>query len=173
MTTTITTVELTIDTMPPSRAVILGLDCSSTMIGWVVWDGSVRAYGECPLKGRDLAERCRLAYALIGLLIETHPDIDCIGIESLVARFAKAVIPQACVHGAVLTRLALFGLHAIEITPSSAKGRLCGSGGADKAEMQEAARAYGVCGEHASDALGVALVAAGQVMVVMDTARML
>lgn len=157
---------LTTTTTTPECAVILGLDCSSTMIGWVVWDGTVRAFGEAELgKKRELSDRCRLAYALIGLLIETHPDIDCIGIESLVARFAKAVIPQACVHGAVLTRVALFGLHAIEITPSSAKERLGGSGSASKEVMQEAAAAYGVRGEHASDALGVALAAAAKVQV--------
>jgi Holliday junction resolvasome RuvABC endonuclease subunit len=170
MTTTTTTLRVMLDTMPPRAAgcaVVLGLDCSSTMIGWCVWDGSVRAYGESALKARDLAERCRQAYALIGLLIETHPDIDCIGIESLVARFAKAVIPQACVHGAVLTRLALFGLHAIEITPGEAKHRLTGSGSASKEAMQEASAPYGVCGEHASDALGVALYGASKVSVTL------
>lgn len=152
----------------PECAVILGLDCSSTMIGWAVWDGAVRAYGETKLdKKAPLGERCRLAYALIGLLIEAHPDIDCIGIESLVARFGSAVIAQACVHGAVLTRLALFGLHAIEVPPTAAKKRLSGAGGADKAAMQAAAAEYGVTGEHASDALGVALVATGQVEVLV------
>lgn len=169
MFTTTTDLALTLDTMPAraaSCAVILGLDCSSTMIGWIVYDGTVRAYGECDLgKKLALAERCRLAYALIGLLIEAHPDIDCIGVESLVARFAKAVIPQACVHGAVLTRLALFGLHAIEITPGEAKQRLAGSGSASKEDMQQFAASYGVSGEHASDALGVALYAASKVRI--------
>lgn len=139
-------------------AVILALDLSSTTIGWVILDGPiVRDQGTVKLTGADIANRCRQAFAAVGLMIETHPDVDCVAIESPVARFAKAVIPQARVSGAVLARAALFGLHAIEVTPSQAKRRLTGAGDADKAMMQRAAACYGVSGEHASDALGVAL----------------
>ena len=151
---------------PTQNAVILALDCSSTMIGWVVYDDAARDHGEIKLPGSDLALRCKRAFASVGLIIETHPDIDCVAIESLVARFAKAVIPQACVHGAVLTRIALFGLHAIEVTPGQAKRQLTSMGDAYKGEMRAAALVYGVEGEHASDALGIALFAASRVKVV-------
>lgn len=147
------------------NAVILALDCSSTTIGWIVWDGSARDQGTVNLIGTDIADRCRQAFACVGLMIETHPDIDCVAIESPVAQFAKAVIPQARVSGAVLARAALFGLHVIEVTPSQAKRRLCGLGNASKDEMQRAALCYGVTGEHTSDALGIALFAARHVQV--------
>lgn len=146
-------------------AVILALDCSSTMIGYVVWDGSVIDHGEIKLTGSDIADRCRQAFAKVGLIIEAHPDVDCVAIESPVARFPKAIIPQAYVHGAVLARAALFGLHAIEVTPTQAKHALTDRGNADKATMMGRAQVWGVRGEHASDALGVAMAAYGQVKV--------
>ncbi len=145
--------------------VLLSLDLSSTTIGWIILDGTVRDQGTIKLTGADIADRCRQAFAAVGLIIETHPDIDCVAIESPVARYAKAVIPQARVSGAVLARAALFGLHAIEVTPSQAKRLLTGQGNATKEEMQRAAACYGVTGEHAADALGVALFAAGRVKV--------
>lgn len=138
-------------------AVLLSLDLSSTTIGWVIYTaGTVRDQGTISLTGKDIADRCRQAFAAVGLMIEAHPDIDCVAIESPVARFAKAVIPQARVSGAVLARAALFGLHTIEVTPSQAKRALTGAGNASKEEMMKAAACYGVSGEHASDALGIA-----------------
>ena len=145
-------------------AVVLGLDCSSTTIGWVLWDGAARDHGTLMLPGA-IAERCRRAYAGIGLILETHPDIDCIAIESPIARYASAVIPQARVSGAVLVRAALAELHVIEVTPTQAKRALTGTGNASKQLMQTHAAAYGVTGEHASDSLGVAQHAAEQVEV--------
>ena len=145
-----------------THPVLLGLDASSTMIGWVVTNGTVRHHGETKLTG-DISNRCRLAFALVGLLIETYPDIDCVAIESPVAQYAKAVIPQARVSGAVLARCALFDKHVIEVTPGEAKKALAGMGNASKGEMRAAALVYGVEGEHASDALGIALHAATKV----------
>lgn len=147
-------------------AVLLSLDLSSTNIGWaIVQNETVRDHGEIKLTGADIADRCRQAHAQVGLIIVNNPDIDCVAIESPVARFAKAVIPQARVSGAVLARVALFGLHTIEVTPSQAKRRLSGQGNATKEEMQRAAACYGVTGEHASDALGIALFAMSRVKV--------
>ena len=145
--------------------VLLSLDLSSTTIGWIILDGTVRDQGTIKLTGADIADRCRQAFAAVGLIIETHPDIDCVAIESPVARYAKAVIPQARVSGAVLARAALFGLHAIEVTPSQAKLALTGRGNASKENMQARAIACGVSGEHAADALGCALAALGRVKV--------
>lgn len=146
-------------------ATLLALDASSTTIGYVVWCGQVRTAGELHLKGDDIADRCRQAFAHIGGLIGQHPDLDCVAIESPVARYAKAVIPQARVSGAILARVALFGLLVCEVTPQKAKQALVGRGNASKVDMQVAALRYRVSGEHASDALGIALAAVGMVKV--------
>jgi len=145
--------------------VILALDASSTTIGWVLHDGTVRDQGTIALTGKDITDRCRQAFAAVGLMIETHPDIDAVAIESPVARFAKAVIPQARVSGAILARAALFGLHVVEVAPSEGKRKLTGHGNAIKEEMQRAAACYGVIGEHACDALGIALYATTKVRI--------
>ena len=106
----------------------------------------MRDQGTVKLTGADIAGRCRQAFAAVGLMIEAHPDIDCVAIESPVARFAKAVIPQARVSGAVLARAALFGLHVIEISPAAAKRTLSGHGNANKEEMIRAAAFTGYMG---------------------------
>lgn len=145
--------------------VILGLDASSVMLGWVVLDGTtVRDFGEVQLKHSDIAERCRLAWAALNTILELH-QVDVVALESPVARFAKAVIPQARVSGALLALCALKSLLVVEVTPGQGKRRLTGYGDADKAMMMRAAACYGVTGEHASDALGVALHAVGRVEV--------
>lgn len=146
------------------NATILALDASSTAIGWVVYCGQARDHGTIYLKG-EIADRCRQAFAHIGGLIEQHPDLDCVAIESPVARYAKAVIPQARVSGAILARAALFGLLVCEVTPGQAKRALVGRGDCSKVDMQVAALRYRVSGEHASDALGIALAAVGMVKV--------
>jgi len=147
-------------------ATILALDASSTCIGWIVLDGAtVRDQGTAVLSGHDINERCRQAHAYVRSLLRVHPDLDCVAIESPVGRFVKAVIPQAMVSGAIRTAARLDGLHVVDVAPKDAKKQLTGRGDADKAMMQEAARAYGVTGEHAADAVGVALAAVGKVRV--------
>lgn len=148
-----------------THACILALDASSTSIGWVLYSGAVVAHGEHRLQGDDIAVRCQTAYDVLTLLLDRYPQIDCLAIESPVARFAKAVIPQARVSGAILTLAAQRWKHVIEIAPSIAKLVLAGKGNASKDTMMARARAYGVEGEHASDALGVALAAARLVSV--------
>lgn len=150
-------------TTPPT---ILALDASSTMIGWVVLDaGQVRDHGEQKLAGADINDRCRQAYAHMGALLACHPDVDAVAIESPVARFAKAVIPQAMVSGAIRTVCRLRDLHVVDVTPTEAKQALAGKGNVDKSRMQRCAEAYGVSGEHASDAVGIALAATKRVQV--------
>jgi Holliday junction resolvasome RuvABC endonuclease subunit len=148
-----------------THATILGIDASSTSLGWVVYDASARDCGEFQLTG-DIASRCRQAYAALGLILITHPDIDAIALESPVSRFAKAVIPQARVSGALLVCASLKQLHVVEVAPQEAKKALTGSGCAGKLQMQAEALTYGVVGEHAADALGVAISAAQKVTVV-------
>lgn len=138
---------------------ILALDASSVMIGYCVYDGSVFAFGEIALSGADIADRCRQAHERLGSLLKTMCAIDCIAIESPVAFHAKAVIPQARVSGALMAAAALQGYLVVEVTPTQAKKALAGKGNATKGEMMDAALEYGITGEHASDSLGVALVA--------------
>lgn len=144
---------------------ILALDASSTTIGWCVYEGAPTDHGEIALKGDDIADRCRQAHAALQLILTNHPAIDCIAIEAPVARFAKAVIPQARVSGALMAVAALKGLHVVEVAPSQAKRALAGSGAAPKLTMRQQAALQGVLGEHAADALGVALAVTSRVRV--------
>jgi Holliday junction resolvasome RuvABC endonuclease subunit len=97
--------------------------------------------------------------------LEKYPQIDVLAIESPVLRFAGC-IPQIRVSGAILTLAGQRGLLHIEVSPAAAKFALAGIGNASKQVMQEAASTYGVTGEHASDALGVALASLKQIQVV-------
>lgn len=150
--------------------VILGLDASSTTIGFCILDGTtVRDFGEVRLHHSDIAERCRLAWAALNTILEVceqrglRPDL--VALESPVCRYAKSVIPQARVSGALLALCALQGLLVVEVTPGQGKLALAQRGDAGKVEMQDAALGYGVRGEHAADALGVALFGLGRVEV--------
>jgi Holliday junction resolvasome RuvABC endonuclease subunit len=161
-----TTVAYTLAPAYVAAPVILGLDASSTNVGWVVLDGTiVRDHGEIRLSHPDISERCRLARAGVGLVLRCHADIDAAAIETPVNRFAKATIPQCFVQGAVRSLLAELGILVCDVTPSQAKRALCDRGDASKAAMQQAAAARGVVGEHAADALGVALAGLGKVEV--------
>ncbi len=150
-------------------ATVLGLDCSSTTIGWCVYDGQVRDAGTLKLTGKDIAERCHQARAGLGLVLLNHPDVDAAAIESPVARYAKAVIPQARVNGAILSLLAEKQIAWVEVTPSEAKATLVGRGNASKAEMMAVAtiqaRGIAIPDEHAADAVGVAKAALKYVQV--------
>lgn len=153
--------------MTDTTPTILALDASSTMLGYCIYDGSVFAFGEIALSGSDIADRCRQAHASLNLILAAAKDraIDCIAIESPVVRFAKAAIPQARVSGALMACTALQGFLVVEVTPGQAKVALTGRGNATKSEMQEAALKHGISGEHASDALGVALSAVKMITV--------
>lgn len=146
--------------------VILGLDASSTNLGWCVLRGDrAIAHGETRLGGADIAVRCQSAHDALRLLLDSFGAVDVIAIEAPVARFAAAVIPQARVSGALLALAASRMLYVLEVAPAQAKRALAQQGNADKAAMQAAAVDYGVRGEHASDALGVALAARPRVRV--------
>lgn len=145
---------------------ILGLDISSTMIGMCFYHGKALGYGEWILKG-DIAERCRLAYDRFYTLLEKYPQVDVLAIESPVLRFAGC-IPQIRVSGAILTLAGQRGLPHVEVSPTAAKFALAGIGNCSKETMQARASAYGVSGEHASDALGVVLASLKQIQVVAN-----
>lgn len=146
--------------------ILLAIDASSTALGWVVLaDGAPRDHGEQVLRGDDINDRCRQAHTYVGALLRCHPDVDAVAIESPVGRFVKAVIPQALVSGAIRTAARLVDLHVVDVAPQEAKQCLAGKGNADKAMMRAAGMVWGVTGEHAADALGVALAAAQKVLV--------
>src|SRR5262245_4723941 len=144
---------------------ILALDASSTMLGYCLYDGSVFAFGEIALSGADIAERCRQAHTQLEALLRTMCAVDVIAIEAPASRFKKALIPQCRVSGALMACAALLGYLVVEVEPARAKRCLTGTGNADKALMQLYASDKGVTGEHAADALGVALAAVGMITV--------
>jgi len=144
---------------------IMALDISSTNLGFVLYHGVVLDHGEQALAG-DIAERCRRAYNVFHTLLDRYPQVDCLAIEAPVARFASAVIAQSRVAGAIFALAGQRTIPVVEVSPAAAKRALTGHGNASKEEMQRAARCYGVSGEHAADALGVALACAGKVEVV-------
>ena len=119
---------------------ILGLDASSTCIGYAVLiDGRIERYGHYDIaKTSDIAHRCELARVwTIGALATFQPTLTLI--ESPVGRHAKSVIPQARVSGAILSALdAAQALYA-EVTPGQGKIALTGKGNADKVAMLYAA----------------------------------
>lgn len=149
---------------------ILAIDASSTAIGWVLWHaGQVQAHGEHVLLGADIADRCRHARDLLFVMLERLDQRgerpDALAIESPVARYGGAVIAQARVSGALLALASQRGIFWCEISPTAAKKALTNDGRSGKQAMQEAAQAYGVGGEHAADAVGVAKAAAKIVQV--------
>lgn len=114
---------------------VLGLDCSSVCIGWAIADGS--AWGHYDLTG-NIAARCAQAAQHIDALLDTYVPALAI-IESPVARFAKAVIPQARVSGVVLAVLSRHLTLWHEVPPKTAKLLLAGHGQTSKDEMIVAA----------------------------------
>lgn len=170
-------------------AFILGLDISSSAIGWCVLQGIVSDRGVIHLDSRSvIGARCVEARDGLERLLSQHA-IDCIGLESPVARFAKAIIPQARVSGCILELAERRGILTVEVTPQAAKLTLAGDGAASKEQMLTAAAPYFGCqadvlayikrrgdwmaltssavvySEHEADALGVALAAATRVTV--------
>lgn len=118
--------------------IILGLDMSSTTIGYALIGGDAPpAWGHLTLSG-DIAQRCEAARSGVSRLLSDHRPALVV-IESPVARFAKALLPQARVSGAVLALLAQRSALWQEVAPAVAKRVLTGDGAASKAQMVEAA----------------------------------
>lgn len=172
-----------------NEAFILGLDISSTAIGYVLRNGVVFDRGVIRLNPKaHIGARCVAARDALAALLDQHV-VDAIAVESPVARFASAIIPQCRVSGIALELAERRGIVACEITPAEAKKALAGDGDASKEQMLiAAARHFGfaadaltyikrrgdwialmsgmvVYTEHEADALGVAMAAAGKVEV--------
>lgn len=153
-----------------TTATILALDASSTTVGWVLFDqGVVRDHSEIRLADRDIHDRLSAVSRVVGNLLDDllrhERGIDAVAIESPVGRFTKAIIPQAFVSGVIRLEAHRRGLAIVDIAPAEAKQALTGKGNADKSMMRGAALVWGVNGEHAADAVGVALAAVRKVQV--------
>ena len=163
---------------------ILGLDLSSTAMGWCYLHPERAPIARSITLGTskdDIADRCLKAQQEIALLIAACGDIDCVAIEDFVWMSPTGTIPQACVRGAVYAELRTHGLSYCVVAPSAAKRALTQSGAADKRTMLWAAASHlghdplfleiecrrglwaawmndlRIYDEHAADALGVAL----------------
>lgn len=119
---------------------ILGFDMSSTCIGWALTEhGPLLRFGHFDLEG-EIDARCSQARGHILAMLDTYKPMLVV-IERPVARFAKSVIPQARVSGAVLAALSERQALWVEVTPGEAKIALCDDAHATKTEMvDEAAR---------------------------------
>ncbi len=170
-----------------TNATILGLDISSSAIGWCLRNDVVLDHGVVRLPKDDISERCLAAKNEVEVLLARYA-VDAVALESPVARYAKAVIPQARVGAMVLLACAEHSLAWCEVTPTRAKLALAEDGAATKREMLMAA-AWHFCYradaleyravrgewgawavdmlycEHEADALGIAIVAAKLVSV--------
>jgi Holliday junction resolvasome RuvABC endonuclease subunit len=128
--------------------IILGLDTSSTCIGYAVLvDGKIERYNHYDLPAKaDIAKRCELARAwTIGALATFQPTL--VAIESPVNGYAKALIPQARVSGAILSALSQFQALYVEVTPGQGKQALARNGAASKfAMLASAGELLGIVG---------------------------
>jgi Holliday junction resolvasome RuvABC endonuclease subunit len=137
----------------------LALDISSDYIG-ICYDGT--ELETIRLKHPAIANRCDMAGRMIASYILLYCDIDLVVIESPVARYANAVIAQSRVAGAVLAILAQYNLAYIEVSPTSAKKALTGSGKATKQQMMDCVP--GSRDDHQADAYALWLVGNSQAL---------
>ena len=80
---------------------ILGLDISSSSIGWCFYDGSDAESGTIKLKADHISQKLAMAELAIGDLVRRlQPSVA--AIEGGVFSFASAIIPQQRVAGVVL-----------------------------------------------------------------------
>ena len=152
--------------------IVLGIDPGTANTGYgvvaraggrlVALDGGViRASGE-------LGARLCAIHARVGELIAEH-RVEAVAVEDVYfgvnARSAFAV-GQA--RGVVLLAAGQAGLDCASYTPQQVKGAVCGSGRADKGQVQRMVQALLSLAElprpdHAADALAVAICHAGQI----------
>jgi crossover junction endodeoxyribonuclease RuvC len=144
---------------------ILGLDASTTHVGWALWD-TVTAMcrsDEMTLTG-DLSHRLALACALVRELILRHQPTRIAIEQPFVGRFPGAAMKLGKMHGAIWAVCDRDGYELLDISPAEAKLAATGRGNAAKDQVQAMIRAQvgRDVGEHEADAIGVALAAAGK-----------
>jgi crossover junction endodeoxyribonuclease RuvC len=108
--------------------------------------------------GRRLAELFTKVEAVIGQHLPDSVAVE----ESFVGRDPRAALSIGQVRGAILVACATAGVTCVEYAPASVKQAVCGYGRAEKAQVQQMAKA--ILGleatptpTHAADALAVAI----------------
>ena len=119
--------------------------------GW--WSTSSRAHP---------AERLKIIFEQVQLLIGKHGPAAVVLEESYVGADARTALSVGQARGAVLVASALAGVECAEYAPAVVKQTVCGYGRAEKAQVQRMVKA--ILGlpdlpkpRHAADALAVAI----------------
>ncbi len=143
---------------------LLALDASTTHIGWAYLDGDrLLRSGEITLRG-DPAERLRVAaWWLIG-----RDRADVVALEEpFVGRNGHTAMQLARMTGALAGAITVaWKVPVVWVGPTEAKLAATGDGRADKRAVRKMIQAQfpnAYPGEHACDAVGVALAAAGKI----------
>jgi Holliday junction resolvasome RuvABC endonuclease subunit len=127
-----------IDTPP---AAILGLDVSSTTVGWAwIVEGLVESYGTYHLRG-EIGKRVADAAAMLPLLLSKRTP-QLVIMEDVATRFMGSAIPQCNVQGQVLRTFWECHIPVRRITPASVKRLFTGDGKADKIPVLRKAALY-------------------------------
>lgn len=126
---------------------ILGIDTSSTRLGWCVWqDGRVLGHGMVVLRkdGEPLAQACHQARVTIQMVLlqNDHTDADAIAFEGAASRHASSLIAQSEVRGTLRGLAASCQILDLDITPQGVKKALKCAGNADKKAVIAAAAQY-------------------------------
>jgi Holliday junction resolvasome RuvABC endonuclease subunit len=143
---------------------ILGLDASTTHIGWALLNGErVAKSGELELQGR-LPERIDQARAYVIDLIGWGPELDALAIEEpFYGRNARTAAALNQMLGALCSIKPMLATY--HIAPAEAKLAATGQGFATKLQVQNMLRLqFGQSfAEHEADAVAVALAASGKI----------
>jgi crossover junction endodeoxyribonuclease RuvC len=148
--------------------IVLGIDPGTASTGYgvvaqragrlVAFDGGVV---ETPA-GLPLERRLARIHARIGALIDEHAPVA-VAIEDLYfGANARSALAVGQARGVVLLAAGQRGLPCGSYTPQQVKGAVCGSGRADKAQVQQMVQRLLALPElprpdHAADALAVAI----------------
>ncbi|WP_349239823.1 crossover junction endodeoxyribonuclease RuvC [Patulibacter sp. SYSU D01012] len=126
--------------------------------GMVALDGGVITTAA----GEELAARLRHIHGVVGDLLD-HFRPEALAMESLYfGRNTSSALVVGQARGVVLLAAAQRGVVCLDYTPQQIKGAVCGSGGADKAQVQRMVQTLLRLAEpprpdHAADALAAAI----------------
>jgi crossover junction endodeoxyribonuclease RuvC len=152
----------------PSAMVVLGIDPGTANTGYgvvarhdarlVALDGGVIETGA----GRDPGERLAQIHARVGALLDEYRP-DALAVEDLYfGTNAHSAFAVGQARGVVVLAAGQRGLPCCSYTPQQIKGAVCGSGRADKGQVQRMVQTLLALTDlprpdHAADALAVAI----------------
>lgn len=122
--------------------IILGIDPGTTRVGWAIIQsdaGKVRAldFGCIMVESTDRSHRLLTIYQDISSKI-TQFTPDCAVIEELFfSTNSKTVISVGEARGVILLSCAMMGVPTTSYTPLTVKKVICGTGTADKKQVQK------------------------------------